>query len=692
VPPGPATTPAERALALLDRVRASMDAGEDRPGQREMVGAIAGAIARRRHVVVQAGTGTGKSLGYLVPALSMGRRTVVATATKALQDQLAGKELPMLAEHLDRPISWAVLKGRSNYLCLQRLDEADGEAQLDLGGAEEPTSSRGAVPERRLRELRAWAATTDTGDRADLPEEPPGWVWQAVSVGPRECPGAAKCPRGEDCFAEAARKRAGAADVVVVNTHLYGLHLAANRMVLPDHDVVVFDEAHEVEDIVSATTGMELGPGSFTNLARLAGGVIADDVLGEHLDDDARRLADGLRPHHGSRLRRGLPDDVAELLGRGREHALAVTNALRSIDSKSPDVATRVARVNTAVIALVADIDAAVSPPDDSVMWVGGTEDQPRIELAPLDVGRTLDELLWNPEPLGLEIVAGPADAANGDVIRAGDEGHDGGGDRDGDDRDDRFGLPDTVVFTSATVPPGLAERLRIPPDDVEVLDVGTPFDFEHHALLYCATHLPDPRSERWATESVDELERLIRAAGGRTLALFTSHRAMEAAADELETRLPVEVLRQGQKPKPALVEAFATDETSCLFATMGFWAGIDVPGPALSLVTIDKIPFPRPDEPLGQARRERAGAAGFTTIDLPRAATLLAQGAGRLIRTATDRGVVAVLDPRLATKASYRWQLIGALPPMKRTKDLAEVERFFAEALGSEPDVEPDA
>jgi ATP-dependent DNA helicase DinG len=657
-----------RSIALLERVQAAMPAGEDRPGQHAMTEAVAEAIGSGSHLVVQAGTGTGKSLAYLAAAVSSGRRTVIATATKALQDQLAQKELPVIAAQTDKDLSWAVLKGRSNYLCRQRLDEASKpQPQLSLDGvaeAADATSGGGRLPEKTLKRLVAWAEKTDSGDRADLDEEPQPWVWSAVSVGPHECPGASKCPRGDDCFAEQARSRAAAADVVIVNTHLYGLHLASRGAVLPDHDVVVFDEAHEVEDIISATTGLDVGPGTITALSRTIGGLIADDAVTDGLDADAARLTRMLAPLVGSRLRRGLPTEVADALLAARERMMAAAATVKGIEDRgSADTATRKARVAMAVGGAIGDLDAMVSPAPDAVMWVGGTEEYPRLELAPLDVGLTLDELLWNAEPSGLEI------AVEGDAS-----------DDDGLDRR----LPDTVVFTSATVPEGLVRRLHVPPDDVKVIDVGTPFDFEHHAMLYCAAHLPDPRSERYGAAVTEELVRLIEAAGGRTLALFTSHRAMNEAADAVSDRIDVTVLRQGDRPKPALIEEFATDETSCLFATMGFWAGIDVPGPALSLVTIDKIPFPRPDEPLMQARREKAGAAGFTTIDLPRAATLLAQGSGRLVRTATDRGVVAVLDPRLANKASYRWQLIRALPPMKRTKDFDEVAAFLGSVLHS--------
>ncbi len=642
----PATDRAEKALARL--TAAMGGAGEERPGQHEMCRAVAEAVTSDRHLVVQAGTGTGKSLAYLAGTVGLGKRTVIATATKALQDQLATKELPFIAEHLGRKVSWAILKGRSNYLCLQRLDEVGDPNQRTLEGLE-------TLPDRELLTIRKWAAETESGDRAEMPIEPSTAVWSAVSVGPRECPGASRCPRGDDCFAEHARRRAGAADVVVVNTHLYGLHLSSGRMVLPDHDVLVVDEAHELADIVSATSTIELGAGRFANVARVSGGLIADDTLVEGIETIGVRIEGALSPLVGERIRDGVPEQVGTLLGIARQRLNDVMDAARKIDSgASGDVATRVARVQTACGALVGDVDRFLAPPPDAVVWVESDRDHARICMAPLDVGRTLDELLWDPDTSGLDVEDDP-------------------------DTDPLAGLPDSVVLTSATIPGTITEQLHLPADATTVLDVGTPFDFKHQALLYCATSLPDPRKDEYAPAMIAELEQLIRAARGRTLALFTSYRMMQRAADELAGVLPYEVLVQGQKPKNVLVAEFAEDESSCLFATMGYWQGIDVPGPALSLVTIDKIPFPRPDEPLWQARREAAGPRAFQAIDVPRAATLLAQGVGRLIRSTTDRGVVAVLDPRLATSKSYRWQLISALPPMPRTRDLADVEAFFA-------------
>ena len=619
------------ARAALGRVTTRLPGGTDRPGQADMADAVAVAIRTRTHLAVQAGTGTGKTLAYLVPAILSGRTTVVATATKNLQDQLAGKDLPFLEEHLDHPFRWAILKGRSNYLCMQRLSElagrdADG-VQLGLDGVAE------RAPAEELLRLATWAGETVTGDRAELAEEPSEAAWAAVSVSARECPGAARCPSGATCFAEDARLRAAAADVVVVNLHLYGLDLAAAGAILPEHDVAIIDEAHQLEDIVSATSGLELTAGRFTDLARRLRGVIADDRLPGGVEDAGRILVEALRPHRDRRLKGELPHDLAGALTVARGRVEQALTAARAVPSDAPEeVRARATRLQQAAGALVEDLGVLEQVTSSHVVWVEGTDAWPVLRVAPLDVAGLLHDALWTRR---------------------------------------------TAVLTSATLPARLPDRLGVPPGGIVELDVGSPFDYEQQALLYCAAHLPDPRSERYASALVDELVGLIEAAGGRTLALFTSFRVLDLAAEAVRGRVDVPVLTQRSLPKARLVEAFASDPATCLFATMGFWQGIDVPGDACRLVVIDRIPFPRPDEPLLQARRERAGAEAFARIDLPRASTLLAQGAGRLIRAASDRGVVAVLDPRLAS-AGYRWDVVRALPPMRRTKDPEEARRFL--------------
>ncbi len=709
-----------------------------------MAEAVARAIKEQRHLVVQAGTGTGKSLAYLVPALVLGTRVVVSTATKALQDQLASRDLPQLAGQLGVPFEFALLKGRSNYICRQRVAEvAGGDQQLvldpetghpvpaqpggsgtgspstaasdegsparDLFGEEEPeladlfgTARSGAASvagtgrrrssERQSSERRSgaaglrradaplspsgpaaggqaeslgplgrevwrlveWAATAETGDRADLAWEPSPTAWAQVSVGARDCPGAGRCPSGSVCFAEAARQRAAQADVVVVNTHLYTAALAIGGELLPPHDLVVFDEAHELEDIASGAFGFEIGAGRFQALARASRPLLDDQAPALEVEDAALLLSEALRPHRGAALQRPLDEATQDRLtvARARVQRLQahVRQASRAGGQSSFDAAdggaepaggdlglrARHLRSMQAATHLLRDLDQVLELSANEVAWVEGPEHAPLLRVAPLDVGASFRERLW-----------------------------------------DREDAP-TAILTSATIPPRLGERLGLPGGSFEVLDVGSPFAYDEQALLYCPLHLPDPRDPSYAAAMLEELVALIHAAEGRTLALFTSWRAMTAGAEAVRGRVPWTVLTQSDLPKPALVARFSADEHSCLFATMGFWQGVDVPGAALSVVAIDRLPFPRPDDPLLQARRANLGRDAFSLIDIPRAATLLAQGTGRLIRSRSDRGVVAVLDPRLG-KARYRWDLIRALPPMRRTRLRSDVEAFLA-------------
>jgi ATP-dependent DNA helicase DinG len=709
----------DEVATTLQRVAAGLPGGgESRPGQVEMAAAVAASLSGGRNLVVQAGTGTGKSLAYLVPAALAGERVVVATATKALQDQLADKDLPMVAAATDNDLTFAVLKGRSNYVCRQRVSEIGGTgAQLTLtaGSADPPDADDTLTPGAdtgtadpatvadQVRSLVRWAGDTTSGDRAELPFEPHFRAWAMVSTTARECPGAFRCPSGRDCFAEHARARAADADVIVVNTHLYGAHLASGGAVLPEHRVVVFDEAHAVEDVMTDSLGLEVGPGRFRALATAARSVLdsGDDGSGRAVEAVAD-LADVfhrvLRPWSGRRVpqrdladgsgigagsddpavdRAEAPAPVVEPVGldlglaplatrpaksprtsaAGTSKATAVgsdpdlgtllalasgrvgrlVDHLRRAereagDAEAPTDRSRRDRVLLAAGHLAADLARVALLTSEEVAWVEDSSRAPALRVSPIDVGPILAEQLWRSV---------------------------------------------TGVLTSATVPVGLAERLGMPAGDTETLDVGSPFDYRANSLLYVAASLPDRRSPEAEPALHRELETLIVAAGGRTLALFTSWRAMRAAVEALSDRLPFPILSQSDLPKPALVEAFRGDESTCLFATLGFWQGVDVPGPTLSLVTIDRIPFPRPDDPVLEARRELAGPGAFGSVDLPRAGTLLAQGAGRLIRSSTDRGVVAVLDSRLAT-ARYRAALLERVPPMKRTLDRDEVVAFL--------------
>jgi ATP-dependent DNA helicase DinG len=764
------TRASDAVTDALDRAAAALPGGgEHRAGQSEMARSVGRAIAGRRHLVVQAGTGTGKSLAYLIPSMLAGERVVVATATKALQDQLAGKDLPSVATLATGEFSFAVLKGRSNYLCKQRASEVGGAGEQlsmeDGGASPAPRAAAGRAEDGRLgdqvRRLLDWGQDSPTGDRAELDFEPAPRAWALVSTTARECPGAFRCPSGRDCFAENARQRAADADVVVVNTHLYGAHLASGGVVLPPHDVVVFDEAHELEEVMTDSLGTEIGPGRFRALAASVRGLVDDrsdsavDALAE-VGDVLQRV---LQPLAGSRVPRSQligPGDTGRLNGSGDTGAAppagtaevgreeppgpeelerpgidpepqgldlglpplgpdlgraaprkrrsrtaaassdaAASNAaassaaaangdtavqaatgrfgLQAVAAADPGLGAlielaigRVSRLvdglrraeretgetdgneirsrrDRALLAaghLSDDLAKLTALTDDQVAWVDGGSRLPTLRVSPIEVGPLLAERLW------------------GEV---------------------------TGVLTSATVPVGLRDRLGLPADRTDELDVGSPFDYPAHAVLYVARSLPDRRRPESEPAIHDELAALMTAAGGRTLALFTSWRAMTAAVAVLRERVDFPILAQSDLPKPALIEAFQSDEATCLFATLGFWQGVDIPGSTLSVVAIDRIPFPRPDDPVLQARRDRAGAAAFQAVDLPRAGTLLAQGAGRLIRSADDRGVVAVLDNRLAS-ASYRGVLLARVPPMHRVVERRQVEEFLRREVLRQP------
>jgi ATP-dependent DNA helicase DinG len=622
---------ADAAERLLERVTAGLAEREARPEQVEMARAVAEAVSAGRPLVVRAGTGVGKSLAYLCGAIphlrAEGARMVIATATKALQDQLAGKDIPSVAE-VEKGLTWAVLKGRSNYLCRQAASEAAREADMPTlpGQSISEGSTRGIGAE--IRKLLAWAQDSQTGDRAELDFEPRPQAWSSVSVGSEECPGAQACPSGGSCFAEAAYARAGEADVIVVNLHLLGAHVATGGFILPEHDVVVVDEAHETEDVLSGALGVTLTPGRVGAVARLTPG----SAIVRHRDSLDRALT----PFTGKRLAKGAAGEpaVAAALADLAQVVREERGALRGApEGETPDQKARRERAAKALDTLAGDVDTVLGAGDDYVTWVetSGAGNQPALRVAPVDVGGELAKVLWSSA---------------------------------------------TPILTSATIPPGISARLGLAGAATE-LDVGSPFDYRTQSLLY-VPKLPDVRNPRHEAAAHDELEFLLTAAGGRTLALFTSWRAMRAAKAALEGKLPYTLLAQDDLPKPALIEQFRSDLTSCLFATMGFWQGVDVPGDACSLVVIDRLPFARPDDPVAEARRERAGPTAFSVVDVPHAAIRLAQGAGRLIRSATDRGVVAVLDPRLA-EASYRPAILGALPPMRRTRDRADVTAFFA-------------
>ena len=624
---------------LLEIATADLAGTERRHGQESMAESVAAAIDSGKHLVVQAGTGTGKTLAYLVPILASGKRAVIATVTKALQDQLATKDLPhactALADELGREPSWAVLKGRSNYLCMQRLDEE--RAQPELGLADTRSTERDA---RILEEVSKWSETDTDGDLDRYPGTLAASTRRRITVTADECPGASKCPRGQECFAERARKRASEAEIIVVNTHLYGLHLMSDGQLLPEHDLVVIDEAHQLEDVISDIASASLSPRRIQNLAGTIGAVVSDEPLRATFVRVAEDLSTAIVPKLDKRISIENEPGLVAVLNAARAVGTDALAALGRVEQgrtiADETIRQKLLRATIETTRFVDIVDRFLSGGRGVVLFAEGAVDRPSLTLSPLQVDHLLKATLWSRQ---------------------------------------------TAILTSATIPRNLTKRIGLDDSEVTMLDVGSPFAYEEQGLLYCPVTIADPRSERRDGAVADELERLIEASGGRTLALFTTVRLMRHHATVIAKRLPFRVLVQDDMPRAALIEAFESDETSCLFATSSFFQGIDIPGRTLSLVVIDKIPFPRPDDPLLEARRETLGKGAFGEIDLPRAATMLAQAAGRLIRSNQDRGVVAILDPRLANKP-YGSELVATLPPFRRTKRFEEVSDFLTQAL----------
>ncbi len=631
--------------------------GQERPGQITMAESVAEAIVRRRHLVVQAGTGTGKSLAYLVPALLHHDRVVVATATLALQHQLVERDIPALfeaaKEQLGEKGTYAVLKGRSNYACLHRVREGvpdDQGALVDL-----PEGSLGA----EVLSLREWveeeATEGGTGERDHAPRHTDR-VWRQVSVSHRECLGAAKCPFGAECFAERAKERAARSQLIVTNHSLLAIDAVEGVPMIPEYDVAVIDEAHELVSRVTQAATDELSAFDVDRAARRAGrhveGSEADDLA--DAGDTLRDAVDGCR---GGRLD-VVPQELADALVLVRDAARALISAFPR--DPGTDAGATQAKGWTQELFKVADRMAAGSEKD--VLWMNERERNRggnQLCVAPLEVAGPMREKLLAEK---------------------------------------------TVIFTSATLKLGgdfdaVATSLGLSPADRvtsaeggdtgawQGLDVGSPFDYTQQAILYVARHLPAPGRDGLTQAHLDEITELVDAAGGRTLGLFSSRRAAEAAAEHVREALPhLTTLAQGDAQLPELARQFVGDPHTNLFGTLSLWQGLDVPGETCQLVIIDRIPFPRPDDPLMSARQraaDKAGANGFMSVAATHAALLLAQGSGRLIRTTTDRGVVACLDPRLVT-ARYGSFLRASLPPMWQTDDPAVVRKALTRLAGA--------
>lgn len=600
-----------------------------------MADAVAHAFDSGRHLAVQAGTGTGKSLAYLVPSLHYAHEedacVIVATATLALQRQLVERDLPRLVEALDGDYTYAILKGRSNYVCLNKL-----AGETALIGAEDYQWMK-----PHLDRVYEWADETDTGDRDHLDPGVPQQVWAKVSTTAQECPGASVCPHGDECFAEKAKAQARGVDVVVTNHALLAIDATSPIDILPAHDAVVIDEAHELVDKIT-----DVSTATISVMALKMAATRAEKIVGKHSDgvDKLREVTGDLEEILPAlplgRWEESTPDEAkAPLAGVGDALDAVYTElSLTEDDAEGdPEGYAEKRSLMSHVQTLIDGLERMLEGSDADVVWLEkDLRDERRLMVAPLSVASVL--------------------------------------------ADNLFGT-NTTVLTSATLALGgkfdaMARAWGLTDLPWDSLDVGTPFDTQGSAIMYLSKHLPPPGRDGLTDELLNELEHLILAAGGRTLGLFSSKRAAVEATEALRPRLPFDIYCQGDDAIGALIEQFAANENSCLFGTLSLWQGVDVPGPSLSLVTIDRIPFPRPDDPLSQARKEAAdarGGNGFMQVAASHAALLMAQGAGRLLRATTDRGVVAILDSRIATKR-YGSFILRSIPPMWTTTDLDTV------------------
>jgi len=703
---------------LLAAAVGAVPGGVARPGQQRMTNAIMEALDSGEHLLVQAGTGTGKSLAYLAPALTVDGPVVISTATLALQSQLVDHDLPRLADAVEpvlgRRPTFAVLKGRHHYLCLARLEnsaeEEPEDALFDAPAAPAAPvkwlGEAGRLGKQILR-LQEWAMETATGDRDELDPGVDDQAWKQVSMPARECVGAQRCPYGTECFAEQSRVRAREADIVITNHSLLAIDMLAGRHIVPPHKLLVIDEAHELADRVSSASQAELTPELVDRAARrarqLAGPELADTLL-----EAGDALAVGLAEAPAGRLVNGLPDALVEACTLLDGATRRVLDKIGDIRSDDPDPVRK-----QQAKALVDDISKTaqrlLEEADHDVAWVE-KPDRPgagrrALVVAPLSVAGLLATHLYEDRTvvatsatlalggrfdtvaraLGLPAgspESGPARSPDGAaesgglaaaraVAAAAARGGQGAG-------PGGAGLPaprTPAAAASAASSAARSPNVSTAPGEVaeiggpgwRSLDVGSPFDYAKQGILYVAAHLPRPTASGLPAQAGEELLALVQALGGRTLGLFSSRRAAQQAAELVRARTDLPVLLQGDESLPLLVRRFRDDKASCLFGVMSLWQGVDVPGDACQLVVIDRLPFPRPDEPLAAARAaavDATGGSGFASVSVPIAAIRLAQGAGRLIRSHGDKGVVAVLDSRLETARGYGGFLRRSLPP----------------------------
>lgn len=704
---------------LLATAVSKVPGGSARAGQQEMAKAVAQAFRSGEHLLVQAGTGTGKSLAYLVPAIHAGKRAVISTATIALQSQLVEHDLPRLAkalkkEHGNEP-TFALLKGRHHYACKAKLDGSEADTLFDDGG----TQWLGEIGRlgSAVARVREWAQDSTTGDRAELDPGVDDAVWRHVSMSARDCVGATRCPFGDDCFAEAAKVKAHEADIIVTNHALVAIDLTQGRQVLPEHDLLVIDEAHELAGHVTSAARGEISSDVVARTSRRAG---LGAELREQLSESADVLLAALENAPAGRLR-PVPVQLVEALTMIGAASRSAHTALGTIAKDDPDVVTK-NQTKQAVRDLIDTADRIAADGDYDVVWVEEDERLRRtLVVAPLSVAGLLGGGLFpdravvltsatltpggrfdvmarslglpvdtqNPPMASAEVKRGTSTAPNQPKRTPGSNSAGDGTDTKNPSEGQTFekdmrgaaaALRSQVARTSGSSAAAVNDGVAVD-DSAESdasdndfgsvarwrgLDVGSPFDYQRQGILYVAARLPRPTTSGLSEPAAHELVELATAAGGRTLGLFSSRKAASQAAEILRASTDLPVLLQGEDSLSNLVREFRADPKTCLLGVMSLWQGVDVPGPACQLVVIDRLPFPRPDEPLFAARAQAvddAGGSGFMSVSVPHAAVRLAQGAGRLIRSTTDKGVVAVLDSRLHN-SRYGSFVRRTLPP----------------------------
>lgn len=615
---------------------------EFRPSQLAMAKLAEEAFEKHQHTVIEAGTGTGKTLAYLIPAIRSGRRVVVSTATKSLQEQLFQKDVPFLQKHFAPNLKAAMMKGRANFLCLQKVHQMDGQAGL-----------KGIDEVDWFTQIRDWAKLTETGDRSELTFLPDdAELWNRIDARSDLCTGQ-KCAEFQRCFITAMHQRALEADLIIVNHHLFFADLAIRQedfgSILPEYSAVVFDEAHEIEDVASDYFGRQLSSYRFEELAR-----DTDNML-RILQIDAaplRRHLIRLRERARSFFERFPEREGRYPFGPAERHAF-----LDSSREEYDELAAALKRVEAEL--------SALTPKPEEVIAMARRAAETRRELAFLMESEEKSYVYWyERRGRGVFLAATPIDVS--EILR-----------------EKLFEQFDTVVLTSATLAVGgrfdyLKQRLGVMPANEVVLPQE--FDYPEQALLYIPRALPDVRNPAFAASAADEIARLLEISRGRAFCLFTSYMQMRDIYERVSSRVKFPLLLQGTAPRSILLDRFRSTPHAVLFATASFWQGVDVPGAQLSCVIIDKLPFAVPSDPIVAARvraLEEDGRNAFAEYQIPEAVLALKQGFGRLIRSKTDRGILSILDNRIR-RMQYGRIFLESLPEYTTTQDLAEVARFM--------------